>query len=138
MLVVFALMALLAAVVPVAYEKMREGSQYRNTLRQMANVMREARRQASVEQTNVRFELDLRARSFGVQGGHRYVVPESLEVRATVGDVELADTGLAAIRFLPNGGATGGSIDIVRKSGGGTRLRVDWMLGEISQEALAP
>lgn len=138
LLVVFALMALLSMIVPVAYDRMRDGAQYRDTLRQMTTAMRQARSQAAIQQTTVRFELDMRGRTFGVEGGPRHVVPESVEFRATVGDVELTDTSVAAIRFLPRGGATGGSVDIVRKSGGGTRLRVDWMLGEISQEPLVP
>ena len=49
-----------------------------------------------------------------------------------------ADIPLSAIRFLPDGGATGGSIDIVRPSGAGVRLRVDWLSGQVLQEPLSP
>jgi general secretion pathway protein H len=59
-------------------------------------------------------------------------------VRATVAGTELSAQQEAAIRFLPDGGATGGSIDILRASGQGVRLRVDWLSGRITQEALAP
>ena len=48
-----------------------------------------------------------------------------------------ADGGLS-IRFLPRGGASGGSVDIVRPSGSGVRLRVDWFTGRVEQEAIAP
>ncbi|HEY0201888.1 MAG TPA: GspH/FimT family pseudopilin, partial [Burkholderiaceae bacterium] len=59
-------------------------------------------------------------------------------VRAVVADRELTD-GVAAIRFLPSGGATGGSIDVARgSSGSGTRLRVDWLSGHITQEPIEP
>ena len=65
-------------------------------------------------------------------------IPVPLEVRATVAGQELQENGVAAIRFLPDGGATGGSIDIMRPSGAGTRLRVDWLSGRVSQEVLLP
>ena len=44
----------------------------------------------------------------------------------------------AAIRFFPDGGATGGSIEVVRPSGTGARIQVDWLSGRITQEALLP
>ena len=31
---------------------------------------------------------------------------------------------------------TGGSIDILRPSGGGVRLRVDWLFGRVEQEGV--
>jgi len=41
---------------------------------------------------------------------------------------------LAAIRFYPAGGSSGGEIVVQRPSGAGTRLTVDWLLGHVSQE----
>ena len=49
---------------------------------------------------------------------------------------ELQPGQAAAIQFLPSGGATGGGIDVLRASGAGTRLRVDWLSGRVEQEAL--
>ncbi len=46
--------------------------------------------------------------------------------------------GNAVIRFLPGGGATGGSIDVIRASGAGTRLRVEWLSGRVTRESLPP
>ena len=43
--------------------------------------------------------------------------------------------GVGAIRFYPDGSATGGSITVLRPSGAGVRLRVDWLLGRVSQES---
>ncbi|MEY2954154.1 MAG: hypothetical protein RLZZ401_2241 [Pseudomonadota bacterium] len=136
LLVVFAIMGLLVAIVPIAFDRLQDGAHYRDTLRTLLADLREARYQASARGAEVRFKLDLAQRNFGVDDGPRRMLPASLQVRATVANKELAPDGVASIRFLPQGGATGGSIDIARSSGAGVRLRVDWLSGQVSQEAL--
>ncbi len=136
LLVVFAIMALVVSITPTAFERMRESAQYRDTLRTMQADMRTARRQALLTGQETRFTVDLRQRTFGVQGNVQRPVPSALDVRATVAGVELDATGAASIRFLPRGGATGGSVDVLRSSGTGVRLRVDWLSGLVSQEAI--
>lgn len=138
LLVVFAIMALLISITPIAYQKMRDTAQYRNVLRTMLSELRVARQQAILTRSETRFGVNLQQRSFGVQGRIETLLPDSLTVRATVAGAELGPSGVAAIRFLPDGGATGGSIDVLRQDGGGgTRLRVDWLSGRVTQEALA-
>ena len=135
LLVVFAVMAILIAIVPVAYQKMRETAQYRDTLRTMVSELRTARQQAASGKVETRFGINLRDRTYGILGQAQYQLAESLTVSATVAGTELAADGIASIRFLPDGGATGGSIDVLRASGaGGTRLRVDWLSGRVEQE----
>lgn len=138
LLVVFAIMALLIGLVPVAFDRMRDSAQYRDVLRGMVSDMRFARQQALIGRTEVRFSVDLGARSYHAQGRQVKPIPVPLEVRATVAEAELKSNGAAVIRFLPDGGATGGSVDILRPSGAGTRLRVDWLSGRVSQEMLTP
>ena len=138
LLVVFAIMALLIGLVPVAFDRMRDSAQYRDVLRGMVSDMRFARQQALIERTEVRFSVDLGARNYYAQGRPVKHIPVPLEVRATVAGAELKNDGVAAIRFLPDGGATGGSVDILRPSGAGARLRVDWLSGRVSQEILPP
>lgn len=138
LLVVFSIAALLVGVVPFAFERMQESVQYRSVLRGMLSDMRSARQQARIQGAEVRFKVDLQARRFGLDGGVAKDIPAALQVRATVAGIEAGGGQVAAIRFLPDGGATGGSIDIVRASGQGTRLLVDWMSGRVTAEALRP
>ena len=138
LLVVFAIGAVLVALVPVAFGKLRESSQYRDTLRTLVTELRIARQQAITRGTEVRFQMDLSRRQFGVQGATQREVPQPLQVRATVGSTELSPTQVAGILFLPDGGATGGSFDVLRPSGSGTRVRVDWLSGRVEQEPLQP
>jgi len=136
LLVVFAIMALLVAVVPTAFERMRESAQYRDTLRTIQADMRLARREALATGREAQFVVNVGQRIYGVQGGRKHEMPPSLELRAIVAGDESNPSGVATIRFLPRGGATGGSVDIMRASGAGVRLRVDWLSGLVSQEAL--
>lgn len=138
LLVVFAIIALLVGLTPMAYQKLRESAQYRDVLRTMLSEIRSARQQALSAHTEVLFSVDLGQRSYGIEGRAFHPVPPPLEVRATVAGAELTSNGVAAIRFLSDGGATGGSIELLRPSGAGTRLRVDWLSGRVTQEPLAP
>jgi general secretion pathway protein H len=136
LLVVFAIASILMAVVPITFDRLREGSQYRNALRTMMTEMRQARQQAVTQGIPVRFQVDLAARTYGLVDKVVHSFPEALQVRVTVASVELQPNQVAAIQFLPSGGATGGSIDLLRPSGAGTRLRVDWLSGRVEQQLL--
>lgn len=138
LLVVFGIMAMVIALVPVAYERMRESSQYRDVVRTMFSQLRLARAQASTQAQETLFTLDLNARQFGLHGSPLKKLPEGIELRVTAANQEIAAGGQVSIRFLPSGGATGGSIEVLRASGAGTRLRVDWLSGRVTQEAMLP
>jgi general secretion pathway protein H len=138
LLVVFSIIGLLVGIAPMAFDRLYESAQYRDALRGMLAEMRGARYRALSERAEVRFQVDLAQRTFGIDGRPLHSVPESLQLRATVADNELSPQNVAAIRFLPDGGATGGSIDVVRASGAGVRLKVDWLSGQVTQENLLP
>lgn len=126
------------AVAPVAYERARESAQYRSTLRQLISDLRLARHAAAYAGRPLAFQVDLKQGSFALEGRSVYAVPSSLELRVTTaaGLVEAAQ--VASIVFMPDGGATGGSVEVLRPSGGGARVRVDWLTGLVSQEPLLP
>lgn len=138
LLVVFAIMALVVGLVPMAYGRMREASEYREAVRAIMSQLRSARVLAITEGRETRFTLDLYNRKYGLEGAPGKDLPEPLQLRITVADRDIAPGGQAAIRFLPSGGATGGSIEVLRAPGSGTRLRVDWLSGRVTQEALLP
>jgi general secretion pathway protein H len=137
LLVVLAIAGALLAVAPVALQRYRESTDYRNTLRMIAAGLTEARNTALTGGRVVAFSVDLAGRHYGVDGGLQRELPESVVVRATVADTDLADD-VARIRFFPGGNATGGSIEVIRPSGTGARLRTDWLDGRVSLEGLSP
>ena len=139
LLVVLAIGALLIATLPGAFDRLRDTSQYRDTVRAMVLDLRQARQQALAYGQTVRFSVNLSDRQFGIEGQKLKVVPDTLEVKATVGTVEVqASNPKAAILFLPDGGSSGGTVELVRRGGGGVRIRVDWLSGQITQEPRSP
>lgn len=137
-MVVMALMALLVGLIPIAFGRLNEAAQYRDTVRAVLTDMRTARYLAQSEGIEVRFAVNLRERSFGIEGRVPHSVPEPLQMRAVMAQQEAGANGELAIRFLPSGGASGGSVDLLRPSGTGVRLRVDWFSGRVEQEPVAP
>ena len=137
LLVVLAIMGLLVGLVPTALERMREGAQYRDTLRAIASGLRSARQQALHARSETRFVVDLDARRYGIADGTQHEAPDGLQLRATVAGTHM-QSQTAAIAFFADGGSTGGSIELLRPSGAGARLQVDWLSGRVSQEALLP
>ena len=137
LMVVFAIMALVMAVAPVAYGRMQGATQYREVVRGMVVGMRFARQQAILTGRDAIFSVDLSQRLYGAEGVRAHPIPEGIDVRATVAAGEVTDARFD-IRFLPSGGASGGSVDVARANGAGVRLRVDWFSGRVVQEALLP
>ena len=138
LLVVFALLALIVGLVPIAFNRLHESAQYRDTVRAVLTELRAGRALAQSSGSEVRFAVNLPARSFGLEGAPPQQVPEPLQLRAVMAADETGADGSLAIRFLPRGGASGGSVDLIRPSGSGVRLRVDWFSGRVEQEAIAP
>lgn len=136
LLVVFAMIALLLGFAPVAFGKLMEASQYRGTVRKMLAEMVATRQLAAQTGRSSAFSVDLEKRVFGREGRMDQTLPDSVEVRLVVAGIE-SRQGSGSIRFHPGGGATGGSVDILRHSGEGVRLRVDWLLGSVSQEPIS-
>ena len=136
LLVVLAILALLVVLVPPAFERLRESMQYRDTVRRVLGDLRSARQQALAQGREVRFSIDLSARNFGVEGRAPTSVPASLQIRFTAAQLETIAQQKVSVRFHPQGGATGGTVELVRPSGAGARITVDWLSGAVSQSAL--
>ncbi|GIR70771.1 MAG: hypothetical protein CM15mP74_20220 [Halieaceae bacterium] len=62
-------------------------------------------------------------------------LPEALDITVVYAAEVSPKPGLAAIRFYPAGGSSGGEISVARPSGAGVHLTIDWLLGDVTQEA---
>lgn len=137
LLVVLAIGAMLVSLVPFAFSKLQEGSQYRDTVRSIVLELRQARHRAAVAGRKVVFLIDLDKRQFGIQGERQKTIPKLIGVKTVAAEFDrLSDHTKAYIAFMPEGGSTGGSIELIRPSGAGTRIRVDWLFGQVTQEKL--
>ncbi len=133
LMVVFAILALVMAVAPSSYDKMKNSMDYRDVVRGVVTEMRAARQQAVLTGRDATFVVDLENKQYSSQGSKPRTIPPDIELRAIVSESE-AKGAQFAIRFLPSGGASGGSVDVLRSSGDGVRLRVDWFSGRVEQE----
>jgi general secretion pathway protein H len=136
LLVVLAVLALIVALVPPSFERLRQSMQYRDTLRRVLGDLRTARQEAVGQGREVRFSIDLPARTFGLDGRPQNQLPEPLQIRFIAAQIETTAQLKVSIRFHPQGGATGGTVELVRPGGAGTRVTVDWLSGAVSQSAL--
>lgn len=136
LILVLAVMALLAGMAAPIYSKLKAGAEYRSMVRQIMAGLSLARQQAAETGRDVAYSCDLAKRLCGLEGKLSNQVPEAVTLKATVAGVELKDDAVASIRFYPDGGSTGGYFELIRASGTGVRLRVDWLFGRLTQEAL--
>jgi len=67
---------------------------------------------------------------------HRTRLPAGLNLVVTSAR-EVNRQDKAVIRFYPEGGSSGGGIDIERPGADGVRISVDWLVGRVSQERYA-
>lgn len=134
-LVVFAIAALIMSVMPFAFDKMRSSIQYRDSVRAIQSDLRLAREVAILEGVSTKFVIDVVKKNFGINGKTSHTIPDSVAIRAVVAQSEEGGQELS-IYFMAAGGSTGGSIEVIRPNGDGIRLRVDWLSGRVSQEAL--
>lgn len=143
LVVVLAIVSLLAAAIGGSAGSFLSTMEYRETVRELSSAAKKARLQSRsqgkpidlvIDPTGNRFALTDQA---GKLGSEDY---QSLAQDLSIGLVFAAEVSpganMGAIRFYPEGGSSGGEITIERPSGAGTRLVVDWLIGDVQQEPL--
>lgn len=106
--------------------------QYRAALRNVITTLAQARQEAIDRGRAQDVEFDTARRQI-VLNDETLQLPESFQLGVTTAaEVNRQDAGV--IRFYPEGGSTGGDIDIRTPTGRGVRITVDWLMGGVSQE----
>lgn len=134
LLIVLTIAGLAMALVVPSGARMLDAMQSRQAVRDALALLAAARQRAVSSG---------RAQDVFVQPAQRRVWTGEREQRLP-GDLTLTVHGAAelnredtgVIRFYPDGGASGGGIDILRADGSGTRISVDWLLGRVTQQRL--
>lgn len=143
LLIVFAIAALVVGVTVPFGARFYDTMQYRSALREISSAASSARYQAITGGQAMDLLLHPGRREFAVEPAGLPL--EEIAMESLPGDLRLdvvsarevsPGEGLSAIRFYPQGGSTGGSVSVIRDNGVGARLRVDWLLGRVTQEAL--
>ena len=125
---------LLAVAVPASF-RFYESIQYRQAVRDVVTTLASARYQAINSGRAQDVAIDPVAGIISFNDRSRQL-PDGFEIAVhTAREVNRERQGV--IRFYPEGGSSGGGIDLERPGGRGVRISVDWLMGRVSQEAYA-
>jgi len=130
LVVVIMLIAIAMAMAATVLSAGLPGQQLRGSARELAAQLRYARAQAMVTGEPTVFQLDTRTREWQGPNRHQGRVPEQIEVIATVASSERPSPQVAAIRFFPEGAATGGRL-VLKRNTAAWQIDVDWLTGEV-------
>jgi len=130
MLAAITIVGLVIAVSVPSTQRFYESMQYRQALRDVTAALSSARYQAINDGVASDAVIDPAHNTLQV-GGDTLQLPGVLTLSlSTAREVNRGDK--AVIRFYPEGGSSGGDIDIVRDTGAGSRISVDWLIGSVS------
>lgn len=111
LLIVLALLAMIAALAFPATRGGNDATAVKASASELANLMRLARGAAIRDNTERTLTIDLRARSFWVDGlTNAHAIPQGVKVELVTQQVEQISDRRGRLRFYVDGGATGGSI----------------------------
>jgi general secretion pathway protein H len=143
LVVVLVIAALLFALGGPSVRSLYDTMQYREAVRELVSAAKNGRRDAFakgepvdllINTDNNRFALTENAT--GIDDDQFAELPKSLDITVVYAQEVSPKPGLAAIRFYPAGGSSGGEISVVRPTGAGVHLTIDWLLGAVTQETL--
>ena len=138
-----AVVGMLLLVTGPSIKSLSQTLEYREAVRELVSANQNARRTARASGSAVDLIIDASQNRFVVTGEPERLEPDNFTSLSDVLKIEVVfaqevspGNGLAAIRFYPEGGASGGEVLIQRPSGGGVKLTVDWLIGDVKQEPL--
>jgi general secretion pathway protein H len=120
----------LALALPLA-SRSRADLELRSTAYGIAADLRSAR--ATARRTNIQQALvvNVQQRRFWTRGSTpRRMIPPRFALAMEVSDEERLGAGTGAVRFFPDGSATGGRI-LLRDEGRSATVSVDWLTGDV-------
>ncbi len=132
LLAALAIAGLVLAVSVPASVRMYESMQYREAVRDVISLFASARYAAIHSGQTQDVEISPERRELRLNSTVKRL-PEGMKI-SVASARELNTRGVGVIRFYPDGGASGGGVEIERPGGGGVKLSVDWLLGRVSQE----
>ena len=117
--------------------------EYREAVREIVSAAKNARRDAFATGEPMDLLINTDTNKFALTADATRIseedftpLNEALEITVVYAAEVSPKPGLPAIRFYPAGGSSGGEITLVRPSGAGVHLTIDWLLGDVTQRAL--
>ena len=133
LLVVFTVIGLVLASVPVIVATARPGPTARVAAEELAAALRLARGEAIGRYAPATILLDVERRAYRDADGSEHALAEELDLKFVTARSELVGEEAGRIRFFPDGSATGGRITIA-EGGQSYVVTVDWLTGAVDVE----
>lgn len=138
LIVVLVLVGLVVALGAAAMSRQLPGQRLQQSARELASQLRYTRAQAIASGESQLFTLDARSREWQAGGKRRGRLARDIEVVAVGARNEQQREGVAAVRFFPEGAATGGRFTLSHGRAA-WQIDVQWLTGEVRVErASAP
>ena len=99
---------------------------------QIASMASAAASEAVLTQREIQLIVDPVEKVISLSGEEPLQIPEDFRLELITARSEVLSEGRAAIRFFPEGGATGGSIRLYEGEEAGLSVDVDWLTGRVS------
>lgn len=135
LLVVLVIAALVLALVGTSISRSISGAEMRSAARKVAANLRYTRTQAILQKTEQVFIVDADARTYQAPEREMVELPEEMRVALTTARSELTGENAGGIRFYPDGGSTGGYVEL-ESDNRIYKVSVAWLTGETIVERL--
>lgn len=133
-LVVLLLAALMLALVPPLFSSSVSRAGMSALAEKVAASLRRTRSQAVFRGESVPWHLDIEQGIFQIgDAGRKQQLNKDVSITLTTARSEMQGEAIAAIRFYPDGGSTGGEITLQQDKRRKT-ISVDWITGRIGVE----
>lgn len=134
-MVVMVIVALIMGLVATSMSSSISGAEARSATRKLVANLRYTRTRAIVDKEELVFLVDIENRSYKAPGRKAIRLPEGVDVTLTTARSEMTSEDVGGIRFFPDGGSTGGHIELTINDRE-YRVNVAWLTGEASMEKM--
>ncbi len=129
-MVAITIAAIVLGVSAPAMQRLYKSSQYHGAVNDVVTLLSSARYQAIRSGGNEDVLINPLTREITL-GKNVKALPGNLQMEV-LGSQELNRGGAGVIRFYPDGGSSGGYVNLTQDNGMAVQVQVDWLLGRVS------
>jgi len=130
LLVAITIAAIVLGVSAPAMQRLYSSSQYHGAVNDVVNLLSTARHSAIRSGGNKDVLITPKTREIAL-GESLNTLPDTIQIEV-LGSRELNRDGSGVIRFYPDGGSSGGYVNLAHQNGVAVQVQVDWLLGRVS------
>ena len=133
LMVVMVIIALVMGLVATSMSRSISGAEARMASRKLVASLRYTRARAIIDKKEQVFEVNIEDRSYQAPGREQVNLPEGVDLTITTARSEITSEAVSGIRFFPDGGSTGGHIELTVNDRE-YRVNIAWLTGETRLE----